>query len=234
VIASFVDGHVALTAPTALTFGDSSLAQFGSAPWSYLYGTGGASATAAALITANPSSALTALTACTATLNWNNGESTTSPYYMQTADGQNRCIISNNSDKTKLNFAPDGASKVPVLRYTFSGTNGTRLLMTMTYTVLGRPFDSCNLGIIKNWTAPAIDEINTTNYPQAQWTSLGTHTAQGTYGSNYSNTMYTITKTYTVTVNNGDFIDFADEYIWDAQWSYFNLQVTVGQYAAGM
>jgi len=229
VIASFVDGHVALTAPSALTFGDSSLAQFGSSPWSYYYATNTGTTGFAAFQATNATAPVTALTSSSTPVTWNNGDVMTTPYYIRAG----RCIIGNNADRTKLNFSADGGGAVPDLRYTFSGTNGTRLLITAQITSLGRWANSTNgyeIIIMQNWTTQ-IDDVNAVT---AGWTDLGNHTAQGTYSGSYTADMRTITKTYTVTVNNGDTIDFAEGYVQDAHWEYGNLQVTIGQYAAGM
>ena len=239
VIASFVDGHVQLVVPSTLSFGDNSIAEFGAAPWSYWVGKASTTSTGAAFITANATAAsMVAMSSTSTAKNSINAVAVPTPYFYQ-SDG---CYISNDANIANTNFSPtNSGNRLPDLRYTYSGPIGTRLLVKMTIASDGRnnggvTGDSNNLAILHNWVDYA--DFNPGGVASTAgnlagfsgWTSPGTHAACGSTYSYYTGT-YTTT---IVTTANPDTIDFVDDYIWDVTWTGFNLQVSVGQYAAGM
>ena len=245
VIASFVDGHVALSTPASLIpgLGDNSISGFGALPWGYYVGTSGAAATGASFLTSNPTQAgMTAMTTSSTAKSWNAASGVVAPTPYYTSSG---CYITSDGTPGNLNFTPsNGGNRCPDLRYTYSGPIGTKLLVSMTFNTLGRnnggsAGDSSNLAILHNWTSYA--DINPSNVASTAgspagfsgWTNMGTKVAQipnsGTY-TWYSSTYQTIM----TTTASPDTIDFADPYIWDSNWTGFNLQVTVGAYTTGL
>jgi prepilin-type N-terminal cleavage/methylation domain-containing protein len=243
VIASFIDGHVQLVAPSTLTFGDNSISEFGSAPWSYWAASGNSTTGAANFIATNPSqtgATVVALTSRTTPVTWTNGIALTTPYYT-TASGNQQygmgALIGNDSNPMDINFMPpdsEGGTVIgmPDLRYTYTGAIGTRLLVQMTLNYTGR--DQDGFCVLHNWTN-IVDDISAANDPMANDPKIGTHTSGSGGGTNANQPVYQYKKTYTITTTaSPDTIDFCADWCWDAQWETNNLQVTVGAYAAGM
>ncbi len=212
--ASFCDGHVSFgTIADFCTISDDFVKQFSrsqnpNGPWTYM-ATTSMNAKALNLTTYPPQK----MRRNTLGIAW----------YSPSDSTQFVRIESDGTVYTGGDTASANNLNTPCLRYTHSGTDNTAATITLDITSMGR--DRKEFDIIKNLSTQVALIANN----DAGYTSIGTHTAPGTYGGPYTCTIYQLKKIYSITLNSGDFIDFCWNRVWDSHWEYYLLKVTVAK-----